>query len=358
MKKSFNLTLSLFIILGQICVTIIFAQERKEILINSSLAIKPIVQFKIAGTQENNYWILDELVKGIPVISPKHLEISLKINQPTSLIYVETESQNGNLHNENNEIETSYYITDRPNFVPNVMDPRWKFGSQRNIVGKKLNSPGHYLWKLYIRLFASTFCSDGIYSDRLIVTVIDSYNMKYKKTIDIQTEIKSSQTPSDSLNSDSDPVTKHENHNIEKINFGFNDNPINVERSQIEKTDFYMAFIPISIYLPQNKVPCRLLIKSRNGNNYFADQFGKLKPTQYLYSDQQTEIADINSELWIDGLMLRSFNLSIKEEGMLHGKLWIRIKEKNHSMFTSTMIFEIIDFKGEHYYQEVRIIVN
>jgi len=140
-----------------------------------------------------------------------------------------------------------------------------------------------------------------------------------------------------------------------QIQFIFDSNELSLHLTKVDDKQGQAGFIPIAINIPQEIVPCTILIESDNAKNYFADQYHHLKATSYYLSDEAMEIHNLPRDCWEDGVMLRSFLQRITEEGEYHWKLWIKIQDKAKSTFTNTFNFIVIDLRGKRYSQGIHV---
>ncbi|MBN1352813.1 hypothetical protein JXJ21_25715 [candidate division KSB1 bacterium] len=346
-KGTFLIILSL---LFQFSVTPGVGQEKKQCKTKTNLSIQDVAAISLEP--DKSLWTIENLIYGIPKISPAPIKIKLATNYPTSALYLETASSSGNLGNSEHEIKTSYLLCKDKSKTPTSLDPRWKPGDQLRQFIQKNEHGGMYSWQLYVRLFADSSCNYGIYRDEVRICVIGGRGKRHVKTIGIQAEL-NEKSVSDRIRSEAyrpDIAGNVKSQNF--VRFHFDSDELNRDFANHQENNAHVGFIPVSLFIPVDRVPCTFTIGSQNAKNYFADAKRHLKPTQYFLSPVDYEAGDIASSDWEDGNNLPGLTRRLTAAGEYQWKLWVKIQDVNTSGFSNSFQFLVRDSMGlRHSYQ-------
>ena len=312
------------------------------------------------------------MIYGVPKITEPALDIKIGTNHASAIFYIESSLASGNLGNGRDQLETAYILTLidengqpcsmgrngrlRNDPLPTTsLDPRWKPGNRLREFVQRINRPGYSTWRLYARFFADSSCSYGIYRDELSIIVLDNGGGRHVKKVGIQAVL-NEKSVIDRLKGDEYRPDLAENVKSEnQIQFIFDSNELRLQLIKIGDNQDQVGFFPVAIHIPQEIVPCTILIESDNARNYFADRYHHLKKTAYYLSDESVQINNLTPNVWEDGVRLRTFLQRISKAGEYHWKLWVKIQDKAKSPFTNTINFIVIDSKGKRHSQGIYV---
>lgn len=177
----------IIVILLQCSFKFVYCQQRLESTINTSLFIPTIMKIKFSGLENGEILDIGKILKEKPTSKENEFEILIETNTPYLTLHFETTSENGNLNNSKNELETSYlFIEESSN---SIIQGNWLHIKRKKSNIFKIEHPGISKWtfRSYVKLDSTS--NVGTYKDFLNIILTDNKGKSYNKSFTIQCEV-------------------------------------------------------------------------------------------------------------------------------------------------------------------------
>ena len=187
MNKLITKITIIILLLLQCSFKFIYCQQRLESTINTSMFIPAIMKIKFSGLENGDVLNIGKILKEKPTPIENEFEILIETNAPYLTLLFETTSENGNLNNSKNELETSYLFIGESSI--SMMEGNWLHIKRKKSNIFKIEHPGISKWILrsYVKLDSTS--NVGTYKDVLNIILTDNKGKSYNKSFTIQCEI-------------------------------------------------------------------------------------------------------------------------------------------------------------------------